>query len=377
MIREAWNGISVSSNTVAVTIAEVKKVLQEYGSWIRCRPKLGYALEIPKGEDLIKKGWHFWERRTREGFEKALACFQQAAQQDGTDFRAFEGISLSYLLLCTYGMRPPREMYPKFLEAHQQAVELGGMTPALRSSRGHALHICERKLEQAKSELLQALQDEPRTGTIYVRLAILYSTIGDLDAALNMIVQGRAADPLCPVLLSTETFLRLCRREFDAAVLCGKSSIDLHPYQHIGRAHYAEALERTGRVDEALAELRLVCVMSPDLPWLRALEARCMAANGRTTEALAALDELQRLREHEYVDAYFVALVLDSLGRRDEAFAELERARRENSATLFLLNVDIRGDGLRQDPRFKQFRRKVFGTQPKLQAPVGLALATY
>jgi len=57
--------------------------------------------------------------------------------------------------------------------------------------------------------------------------------------------------------------------------------------------------------------------------------------------------------------------------------AELERARRENSATLFLLNVDIRGDGLRQDPRFKQFRRKVFGTQPKLQAPVGLALATY
>lgn len=377
MIREAWDGISVSSNTVAVTIAEVKKVLQEYGPWIRCRPKLGYALEIPKGEDLIKKGWHFWERRTREGFEKALACFEQAAQEDGTDFRAFEGMSLSYLLLCSYGMRPPNEMYPKFLDAHQRAVELGGLTPALRSSRAHALHICERNLEQAKSELLQALQEEPRAGTIYVRLAILYSTIGDLDGALDMIVQGRAADPLCPVLFSTETFLRLCRREFDEAVLCGKSSIDLHPYQHIGRAHYAEALERTGRVEEALAELRLVCVMSPDLPWLRALEARCMASNGRTAEALAALGELQRLRAHDYVDAYFIALVLDALGRRDEAFAELERARRENSATLFLLNVDVRGEALRRDPRFKQFRQKVFGPPPRLQTPVGLALATY
>src|SRR5277367_1344746 len=50
MIREAWDGISVSPNTVAVTIAEVKKVLQEYGSWIRCRPKVGYCLEVPRDE---------------------------------------------------------------------------------------------------------------------------------------------------------------------------------------------------------------------------------------------------------------------------------------------------------------------------------------
>jgi DNA-binding winged helix-turn-helix (wHTH) protein len=68
MISEAWGGISVTRNTVAVTISEVKKVLQEYGSWIRCRPKLGYRLEIPRGEDLIRVGWHLWNRRTREGF---------------------------------------------------------------------------------------------------------------------------------------------------------------------------------------------------------------------------------------------------------------------------------------------------------------------
>ena len=192
--------------------------------------------------------------------------------------------------------------------------------------------------------------------------------MGQLDAALEMIVQGRAADPLCPVLLSTETFIRLCRHEFDEAVRCGKSSIDLHPYQHVGRAHYAEALERTGRVDEALAEMRLACVMSPDLPWLRALEAACLARHGRRNEALAAFDELQSLREREYVDAYFMALLLDALGRRDQAFAELERARLEKSATLFLMNVDARGEALRRDPRFKQFLRRVFGTPQRWNA---------
>jgi Flp pilus assembly protein TadD len=163
------------------------------------------------------------------------------------------------------------------------------------------------------------------------------------------------------MLLCTETLVRLCRHEFDAAVLCGKGAIDLHPYLHLARTYYAEALARAGRIEEALAEMRLVCVMSPDLPWLRALEATHLARQGRRSEALATLDELQRLREREYVDAYFVALLLDALGRRDEAFAELERARLENSATLFLLNVDVRSEGLQTDPRFKQLSERVFG----------------
>jgi DNA-binding winged helix-turn-helix (wHTH) protein len=371
MIREAWDGTTVSPNTVAVTIAEVKKVLQEYGSWIRCRPKIGYRLEVPGGEDLIKKGWHLWERRTREGLEQALDCFEQAAREDSADFRAFEGLSLCYLILCTYSMRPPKDMYPKFLEAHARAVALEGLTPALRSNRGHALHICERDFSGAERDLLQALRDEPKVGTNYVRLALLYASMGDLSEALDMLIQGRAADPLCPVLLSAETFIRLSRREFHAAVESGRTSIDLHPYQHIGRLHYAEALERAGRIEEALAELRLVCVMSPDLPWLRAIEAACLARNGRTDEARATLEELLQLRASEYVDAYFLALLLDAVGDRNEAFAELERARREKSAALFLLDVDVRGEGLRSDPRFRRFRRKIFRTHVPEPVAVG------
>lgn len=372
MIQEAWGGITVSRNTVAVTIAEVKKVLHEYGSWIRCRPKLGYCLEVPGAEDLIKKGWHLWERRTREGLEQALACFERAVHEDSSDFRAYEGISFCYLVLCTYGMRPPSEMYPKFLEAHADAVDLGGLTPALLANRGHALHICERNLIDAERDLLEALRLEPERGTTYVRIALLYTTMQRLDDALEVLLQGRGADPLCPVLFSAETFIRLCRHEFDEAVVCGKSSIDLHPYQHIGRVHYATALERTGRIEEAIAQLRRVCAMSPDLPWLRAMEATFLARNGQVHEALAVYNDLQRLRECEYVDAYYMALLLDALGNRDAAFEEWERARMENSATLFTLLVDVRSEALREDARFDGFRRRVYG-----EAMTDLAVAAH
>jgi DNA-binding winged helix-turn-helix (wHTH) protein len=366
MIREAWDGISVTRNTVSVTIAEVKKVLREYGPWIRCRPKLGYCLEVPRGEELIRVGRHFWSRRTREGLDKALAHFQQAADEDSADFRAFEGISLTYLLLSTYGMRPPLKTYPKFLEAHQRAVAMGGLTPALRSDRGHALHICERKLDEAETDLLRALREEPRLETVYVRLAVLYCTMRRLDEALDIIRLGRAADPLYPVLPSTETFVRLCRREFDAAVVCGKNALDLHPYQHMGRAHYAQALEATGQIEEALAQHRLVWVMSPDMPALQALEAGCLGRNGHRAEAAAILADLERVRETEYVDAYYMCLLLEALGRRDAAFEELQRAHLENSAALFMLNVDWRMDSLREDARFKRLQQQLAeaGAQP-------------
>jgi len=55
-----------------------------------------------------------------------------------------------------------------------------------------------------------------------------------------------------------------------------------------------------------------------------------------------------------------MALLFDALGKRMEAFRELECALKEKSASLFLLRIDRRMDGLRQDPRFQNLQEKVF-----------------
>src|SRR5262249_12250641 len=78
MISEAWDGTIVSRHTVDVTVGEVKKTFQEFGSWITHRPKVGYRFEVPKSDDLVRRGRHFWSLRTREGLEKAAACFRAA-----------------------------------------------------------------------------------------------------------------------------------------------------------------------------------------------------------------------------------------------------------------------------------------------------------
>jgi DNA-binding winged helix-turn-helix (wHTH) protein/Flp pilus assembly protein TadD len=368
MINQAWDGNLVSKHTVAVTIGEVKKILGEFGVWISYRPKLGYRLDVPHSDDLVKQGWHFWSRRTREGFEKALDCFQQSAIENPSDFRAFEGISLCYLLLGTYGMRLPREMYNGFLQAHRRAVELCGLTPERRADRAHGLHLFEHKIDEAETELLQAQAESPDSPEVYVRLTMLYISQGRLDDALNILLRARATHSLWPTVPANEIQVRFFRREFESAVACGKKALELHPYLYLGHLFYGQALEYSGKTSQALEQYRLAVIMSPDLPWLQAVEAACLAKHSRRKEATSILANLVQVRKTQYIDAYFMAVLMDALGDRDLAFQELERAYHEKSAALFAVGVDPRLDNLRDDPRFAVLFSRVFPNKDETEA---------
>jgi DNA-binding winged helix-turn-helix (wHTH) protein/tetratricopeptide (TPR) repeat protein len=352
MIAEAWKGTFVSRHTVDVTVGEIRKTLGEYGGWLTHRPKVGYTLEVPTSDALVRKGWHFWDRRTRQGFERALEIFQQATAECPSDFRAYEGLSVSYLMLATWGIRPPREMLPAFLEAHDRAVALGGLTPQLRCNRAHALHMFERRFEEAEAELREAIREKPNLASAYVRLSMLYSTQGRLDEGLDVVRRGYEADPLWPLLPVMETAVRFWRREYPEAIARGATLVELHPYLQVGRVFYAQALEFSGRLEEALGQYRLASLMSPDTSWLRALEGICLAKMRRADEAAAILDELEQMRATEYVDAYFPAVLCAALNQPADAFAELERAVEECSSWLWSFPVDPKLDYFRGHPRF-------------------------
>ena len=344
----------VSKHTVAVTVGEIKNVLEEYGSWISCQPRFGYRLEIPKSEDLIRRGWHFWNQYTKAGFDNALRCFEQAAAHDSADFRAFEGIANTHLMLVSFIMGSPRDTHRAFLDAHHRTAELIGLTPELRMDLAYGWFAFEHRLEEAEAEFRELLREKPHWPIASIRLAMVSFSLGKVDEASALIADAQASGAILPPLAFIGTLLRLFNRQFEAAVEWGKETLDLHASSQIGRAHYADALDFAGRGEEAIAQYQLARAMSPDTTWIRAAEGHCLARNSRADEATAILDELRRRRDTQYVDAYLIALLLDALGRRDEAFAELERARDEKAYALLFAAVDSKADGLRSDPRFSR-----------------------
>ena len=358
IMREAWNGIKVSRHTVNVTVFEIKTALAECGYWITCRTKFGYCLEIPESEDLIRTGYHFRDQFTRSGFENALRCFKLAARNDSGDFRAFEAIARVYLFLGGMMLADRRDLYPAFLAAQERAVSLGGLTPELRLDRAYGRFIFEADPVKAESELLELQQEIPKAAEGYARLAMVYLGQGCMDKALVQIQKAHATDLLVATIAFVEVLVHLFRREFHGAVARGSEAVNLHPLSPKIELLYAEALEQVGRNEEALKHFRHVGAIS-GVPWIRAQEARFMATIGLEAEALRILEELQTNRATAYVDAYHLALLLFSLGRRDEAFQELERAREEKSYMMFFLHADPKADSLRSDPRYAAFRNEV------------------
>ena len=69
MITEAWHGTVVSKHTVAVTVAEARRALGDYGDSIVYRPRCGYRLVLPSSDDRFRMGCRVADRHTGEGLE--------------------------------------------------------------------------------------------------------------------------------------------------------------------------------------------------------------------------------------------------------------------------------------------------------------------
>jgi len=314
-------------------------------------------LQVPRAEALVKEGWHLWGLRTKSGWLRAIDTFNRALVQSPDDFRTFEGLSASYLALAIFGMRPPLEMYPLFLHAHEEAARLGGLRPELRSDRAYGLFVFERRNDEAEAEFVRVLRTKPALASTYVRLGFLYGARERFDEALAIIKRGHEVDPLAPTLLAAEVVIRVWQRNFDQAMSVGEKGVELHPYLHVMRVNYGHALQYAGRPDEALGQYQLASAVSPGAPWLRALEAVCQVKLGRERDARSILGGLKRLRRSEYVDAYHLAALHAALGQRYAALTELERAFGENSAWLYTIKVDPKMDSLRREPRFRRLEK--------------------
>lgn len=352
LIDEAWGGTAVSRHTVNVTIGEVRKLLDDCGTWIVWRPKIGYSLNIPQYDRLVHLGWHFANVRSGEGFERALECFNAAAAEAPHDHRAFDGQASVHLMQASFGTRPGREMLDAFMASYERAVALVGPRPELRCNYAHAIHMYQRRVDEAIAEFDQVIKEKPQLPLAHIRRTLALVTKGDLDGALEALTGCLAVAPLNPLTATAEVNVRLWRGEYEQAAALGQRAVQMHPYFMLIRVYYGNALQSAGRVEAALEQYHIGSVITGGLARVRALEGVCLAALGRTAPAQAILAELVERERHTYVDPYALARLRLALGDADGAFADLERAIDDSVSSLYSVRFDPTADGFRSDPRF-------------------------
>ena len=112
----------------------------------------------PAAQDTYLRGRFFWNKRTRQGLEKAVDYFKQAIADDPGYALAYSRLADSYALLgdWEFGALPSEEAFPKAEAASKKALMLDENLGEAHASPGLCLKSFDWNWAGAERELTRA-----------------------------------------------------------------------------------------------------------------------------------------------------------------------------------------------------------------------------
>ncbi|HEV2667728.1 MAG TPA: winged helix-turn-helix domain-containing protein, partial [Blastocatellia bacterium] len=152
---------------------------------------------------LYQTGRFYWDKRTENGFKKAIDYFRQATQRDPHYALAHAGLADAYIGLTFYNYLPPKEAMPQAKASAMEALKLDDTLAEAHASLAHVKVNYEWDWAGAESEFKRAIALNPRYATAHQWYAIHYLTPkGRLEEALAEMSQARDIDPVSLVMIT-------------------------------------------------------------------------------------------------------------------------------------------------------------------------------
>jgi TolB-like protein/DNA-binding winged helix-turn-helix (wHTH) protein/Tfp pilus assembly protein PilF len=307
--------------------------------------------------DLYLKGQFFWNKRTIEGFEEAIDCFQQAIAKDPKYARAYAGLADSYALLGGYSQRPQLGYMSKARAAALRALELDERLPEAHTALAVIVQNYDWDWQAAEKEFRRAIELNPNYATAHHWYAEHLAFRGRFDESLIESEYARQLDPLSLIIAADNGAILYYSRQYNRAIAKFNAVLAMDsnfPRAHMVRAAYVAK----GRFEDALADIeksRPVEGERSHWGWLAYVYGRA----GRRTEAEHALARLLEINRHESLDPAIILWAYLGIGDNEQALAWLEKSYTQHSNSLTTLKVEPVYDRLRGDPRFQELTRRV------------------
>jgi DNA-binding winged helix-turn-helix (wHTH) protein/TolB-like protein/Tfp pilus assembly protein PilF len=339
-------------DTIAARVAQAISVRWVGGGATRGTP----YTQDPEAYTLYASGQFAWARQTEPSLLQAISFFEQAIARDPAYALAYASLADSYALLGIFGMRAPREVFPKARRAVEKALSIDPDLAAAHSASGHIKMMYEHDWDGAAREYQRALELDPALALAYHRRGLLYAIQGDIDHALEA---NRRAQQLEPLWLAPKgaagNFLYLARRYDESIRLC-EQVLAIDERADNARSFLIRNLIAKGDYERAIAEYDKRPLQ---MPGSNAHRAQALALSGRRAAGLAELDRVLELSKERYVPAYDIALIYAALADTENTFLWLERAIEDRSTLMVFLARDPMFDAFHGDPRWAPLVHKV------------------
>jgi eukaryotic-like serine/threonine-protein kinase len=282
--------------------------------------------------------------------KKSCDIFQKAIEIDQNYAQAYAALACSYHWLASGGYA---DSYTKSKDAALKAIELDESNADAHGSLAFVYWTHEGKAVLAEKEYKRASELSPngRYGHGY---ALLLSTLGRHDEAIEEIKRAEAIDPQSLPLKGNMVFIFMNARHYDDALQLINRLLAANPYWDDVRAQLVGTYAYMERYPEAIKE-RLKDIER------RKLNARSdlllawiYAKAGQRKEAIKILEEFKKSSEAESRPV-FVAEVHAMLGDKEQAYVWLGKALKERAqGGLRTLKTAPAFDKLHSEPRFQE-----------------------
>lgn len=345
--RDLRDVLSLQSELARAITSEVKVKLTPIES-----VRLANALPVnPEAYQLYLKGRYFWNKRTKDGLNKALEYFNQAVAIDPNYALAYAGIAECYSPFAYFGYLPPNEAFPKAREAAMRALAIDDTLAEAHSAWAAEKQYYEWDWAGAEREFKRAIELNPNYATAHSWYAQYLISAGRVQEGLAESKQALLFDPFSLTINNGFGHRLYWAREYDQAIEQCQKTRELEPNYGAESWTLALAMEQKGELKKAIAELRSNG-SDPENTFALASLGHAYALSGNTAAATAIVRALEERSRGAYLDPLCVAWVYAGLAKKDQAFASLQKAAEQHSPLLTFLKVEPILDPLRSDPRF-------------------------
>lgn len=355
--RELKDLLVVQGEIAREIAGEIQLALGDHQKRAAAAHSSALSRESYQAYDLYLKGRYFWNKRTQQGFQQAVECFEQAIAKDPNYARGYAGLADSYGMMSAYDLAPPNELIPKARAAALKAVQVDDTLAEAHTSLAVIAQDYDWDWRTAEKEYRHAIELDPNYATAHHWYAVFLAFQGRFDEAFREMDRARELDPLSLIIAADNGVILYYSRQYDRAIERFRAVLDMEP----GFARtlvVVEAYVQKGQFQDALAEIER-WPRHGDLRWVWAEQAYLYGRSGQPAHARQALHELEQLNRGQRIVPFQMITSNLGLGNRDRAFAWLEKAYLEHSSALTALKADPIYDLLRSDSRFQDLLRRV------------------
>jgi TolB-like protein/Tfp pilus assembly protein PilF len=347
--RDLRNVLALQSDVAQAIAREIRVKLTPVD---RARFAEAHPIE-PEAYEAYLKGRYHWNRRSGEGFGKAVQYFQEAIVKDPTYAAAYSGLADCLSLLGAWAMVGPDEGCGKAKWLALQALERDHSLAEAHASLAWATMWYDYDFSAAEREFERSLELNPRYVTAHTWFGLYLGLMGRYEEGYTELKRAMRLDPCSSPVYYCLGVVHWAKHRYDQAIEQFEKAIDLVPsnalaYGMLGVSYLCRSL-----YEPAVHAFQKSIQFSQGASAYVGALGETYAKAGNRDAAQRILEQLQDLSKQRYVTPYNVARLNAALGKKDEALRCLETGYRQHDAIMVLLKVDPSLDDLRPDPRFQ------------------------